>query len=303
MAPEREPSRTVGRKLTKRRKPERHPSVQYPESLKEGDDVQEDVTAAKGQSAQCTNQSVFSMIAAARSKVDFNARFDDDSSGSEEEPENSAIVEKLVTTGSPGDFAQERQEALVDEVSQSRAGRTTHHDGRPRLLPKLKLRTKREKDYMSQSVLPQPHGHIWSAESSKGPLGNTPRDAPVMSRMLEAQAKLGSCMDLSNPVKDVVGSHAQKEASREHTTLVTRLMEIFGFDAPEEVIAGGSKNTLYITVCTLIVWSEYPCWLLQSVLLQGYLYITQFHISFYAYLPKKSVSLTRSTRACRLAHR
>lgn len=35
---------------------------------------------------------------------------------------------------------------------------------------------------------------------------------------------------------------------------------------------------------------EYPCWLLQSVLLQGYMYITLNHICFYAYLPKKSVS-------------
>ena len=34
---------------------------------------------------------------------------------------------------------------------------------------------------------------------------------------------------------------------------------------------------------------EYPCWLLQSVLLQGYMYITAHHICFYAYLPKKSV--------------
>ena len=246
MAPESEPSRRVGRKLTKRRKPERRPSVQYPESLKEGDDVQEDVTAAKGQPAQCTNQSVFSMIAAAGSKVDFNARFDDDSSGSEEEPDISAIVQEHGETDSHGVFAQEGQEALVNEISESRVGRSTHRDGRPRLLPKLKLRTKREKNYMSQSVLPQPPGHDLSTESLKGPLGNTPRDAPVMSRMLQAQAKLSSCTDLSSTVKDVVGSHPEAEASREHTTLATRLMEIFGFDAPEEVIAGWSKTALVL---------------------------------------------------------
>jgi hypothetical protein len=35
---------------------------------------------------------------------------------------------------------------------------------------------------------------------------------------------------------------------------------------------------------------EYPCWLLQSVLLQGFLYVTAKHICFYAYLPKKAVS-------------
>lgn len=42
--------------------------------------------------------------------------------------------------------------------------------------------------------------------------------------------------------------------------------------------------------------SEYRCWLLQSVLLQGYLYITQYHICFYAYLPKKNVSTFCSTK-------
>lgn len=36
---------------------------------------------------------------------------------------------------------------------------------------------------------------------------------------------------------------------------------------------------------------EYPCWYMQSVLLQGYMYITQAHVCFYAYLPKKSVSI------------
>lgn len=35
---------------------------------------------------------------------------------------------------------------------------------------------------------------------------------------------------------------------------------------------------------------EYPCYLLQAVLLQGFIYITSKHICFYAYLPKKAVS-------------
>lgn len=35
---------------------------------------------------------------------------------------------------------------------------------------------------------------------------------------------------------------------------------------------------------------EYPCWLLKTVLLQGYMYVTTNHLCFYAYLPKKAVS-------------
>lgn len=62
-------------------------------------------------------------------------------------------------------------------------------------------------------------------------------------------------------------------------------------------------QSLYYPVC---LWSpslygiltsqkEYPCWLLQSVLLQGYLYLTTKHVCFYAYLPKKLVSLNLQT--------
>lgn len=62
-----------------------------------GNDEHEDVTAAKGMPAQQMNQSVFSMIAAAGSKVDFNARFEDGSSDSEEETELSALPYGLGT--------------------------------------------------------------------------------------------------------------------------------------------------------------------------------------------------------------
>jgi hypothetical protein len=41
----------------------------------------------------------------------------------------------------------------------------------------------------------------------------------------------------------------------------------------------------------MLIEIEYPCWLLKSVLLQGYMYITTKHICFYAYLPRKSVSI------------
>lgn len=39
---------------------------------------------------------------------------------------------------------------------------------------------------------------------------------------------------------------------------------------------------------------EYTCWLLQHVLLQGYMYVTAKHIAFYAYLPKKANEVAKS---------
>ncbi|KAH3668667.1 hypothetical protein OGAPHI_002421 [Ogataea philodendri] len=40
--------------------------------------------------------------------------------------------------------------------------------------------------------------------------------------------------------------------------------------------------------------SDYPCWLIGDVLLQGHLYITKFDILFFAFLPKKQGSITKS---------
>src|SRR5271155_510497 len=71
------------RKLTKKNKnPRRMPSTHIPERLRGGEDEDEDVTApnkAAPTPAQYLNQSVFSMIAAAGSRTNFNARFDESS--------------------------------------------------------------------------------------------------------------------------------------------------------------------------------------------------------------------------------
>ncbi|MCJ1420466.1 Sterol 3-beta-glucosyltransferase [Xylographa parallela] len=273
-----EHSKKFGRKLTKLRKPTRHASVQYPERLQPGDDAQEDVTAPKGKMPTYMNQSVFGMIAAAGSKSDFHARFDDDSSGSSDDEEDN---QKLPVADAQE--ARRTSKAVAEEQTQTqeRSGRPSTNSQKGfnmrlrRSLPKLHLRTSKEKRYMSQSsILPS----VGSESSKRAPNVATPRDAPLMSRMLEAQAQMiSSTADLKAtagvPETSMIGSLKESDGT---TTLVTRLMEIFGFAKPEEVI------------------SEYPCWLLQSVLLQGYMYITEHHICFYAYLPKKSNVIAKS---------
>lgn len=271
MAPEHDLQKLIGRKLTKKRKPLRASSVQYPARLKEGQDFQEDVTAAKGEPAQHMNQSIFSMIAAAGSKVDFNARFEEEeSSDSDDEVQASAALdcgeEKSNNPYIQARLDEQHEDNFPKRQLERQQGGPPDHKGL-RILPKLDLRTLEEKSYMSQS-LRSPSREV--LKQHKGPTGVTPRDAPVMSMMLEAQAELiPSAPPLESRDIDVEDSQLAlgKDAP---TGLATRLMEIFGFDGPEDVV------------------SEYPCWLLQSVLLQGYMYITQVHICFYAYLPKKS---------------
>lgn len=257
------------RKLVKKKIPQRQTSMHFPERLKFGDDVQDDVTATTGKPTQYMNQSIFSMVAAAGSKTNFHARFEDESSDSEgnddtdKAPTHNAAVPVEQLGYKP--LQRAARQAMDDEK---------HIDRRhPRItLPKLNLGSTKEVPYTSQSSYLPPDPHTSSLESLQQ---ITPRDAPIMSQMLAAQADLSPRIEkvgeqhVSNPPDNPTNTKGQAK-------LATRLMQIFGLEAPEEVI------------------SEYPCWLMQSVLLQGYLYITQAHICFYAYLPKKSNIVAKS---------
>lgn len=139
---------------------------------------------------------------------------------------------------------------------------------------------------MSQSSLPLSSERSASTESQRGV---TPRDAPVMSRMLEAEAQLGTSTELTVSEKESSQELKNVQLGASKSSLVIRLKEIFGFVTAEEVISGLLSMTIVVYQLADKIL-EYPCWLLQSVLLQGYMYITQHHICFYAYLPKKSVS-------------
>ena len=283
----------VGRKLTKEpkerkeHKVQRFPSLQYPARLKIGDDVDKDVASTQGKVHQHMNQSVLSMIAAAGSKSDFHSRFNEDSSGSEEDRDDKK-VEHVGTE--PEDAITSRSKSTTHDLAQNTSKKRIKKHASTKLLrslPKLNLRTAQEKNYMSHSMM------LPSRESrSEAPLKQTPtpRDAPVMSQMLEAQAEVDRITVDSNRSKGLNDIAEGSEDDVAPSTLSRRLMEIFGFDQPEEV-ASGLSFILGDAFEQANGPLEYPCWLLQSVLLQGYMYITEKHICFYAYLPKKSVRL------------
>lgn len=286
-----ESEKKVRRKLVKKKMPQRHASMHFPESLKYGDDAQDDVTATNGRPAQYMNQSIFSMVTAAGSKTNFHARFDDGSSDSEGDTEN----DKTVADGTPAGIGLPA-EVLASKDHGHAVGRTKEHGGKstessPRRhsrisLPKLKLKTLKERNYMSQSsYLPSAHHD----SLSQSPKQVTPRDAPVMSQMLAAQAHFSPAVEKA--VEEKTANLLDVPTSTKGpSSLATRLMEIFGFRSPEEVISGSCSERMAAPVLLTDIRLEYPCWLMQSVLLQGYMYITQAHICFYAYLPKKSVS-------------
>ncbi|KAL9602990.1 MAG: hypothetical protein Q9219_001515 [cf. Caloplaca sp. 3 TL-2023] len=228
------------RKLVKKKFPQRHTSMHFPERLEFGDDAQDDVTAANGKPAQHMNQSIFSMIAAAGSKTNFHARFEDESSDSDDNPDTNQPPTRFKTLHA--DLPRETSSAQQYDKTVQLAKHDEKHDGpaiprHSRLpMPKLNLRTSKERNYMSQS------NHLPSIRSSSS-LGNpeqiTPRDAPVMSQMLAAQAQLSPTPEKAE--EQQATNHPDSPISVKGTgTLALRLMEIFGFEAPEEVISDPS---------------------------------------------------------------
>lgn len=232
MAPEQDKKRT-GRKLVKRNRMQRNSSLQYPERLKfrAGDDIHEDVTASKGQSPQHLNQSVFSMIAAAGSKVDFHARFEEGSSDSEE-GEDLPSGDRDHADRSSQEHTDQQVDifSVVPQSGQQYGEFLADKIGRSP--PKLSLHTIKEKSYVPQSSSSPPNEWISPISS---PSSIKPRDAPVMSMMLHAQAQLASSDMGTHPRIEESGIPG---ATREPSSLATRLKEIFGFEEPEEVISG-----------------------------------------------------------------
>ena len=278
------PRKSGGRKLQKRNPNlQRLPSYQLPARLRSrGEDDQDDVTApARGGQApsQYMNQSIFSMIAAAGSKTDFNTRFDDSSDSEEEASEEKGEAQQQTrqrqSAGHRPKGPAPNEDLPQDSAHDALPAQKTKRFSQHKITQSLsKLPFKQNKDKMKVPRKGSSPSSDDTSESSK----SNPRDAPVMSRLLTAEAEFEALReesDLAVRPSDTKATRDRGESSPA-TLLAIRLMEIFGFEKPETVVA------------------EYPCWLLQSVLLQGYLYITRYHICFYAYLPKKSNTVAKN---------
>lgn len=226
---------------------------QLPPRLRVVDNDERDATAPpRGQASheQNMNQSVFGMIAAAGSTVDFKTRFDE-SSDTDDDDGNKDTKQT----------DREKTSTTRRRLDRSSLKKVTYS------VPRLSRRIPRSPVSPTKPQQP-PSAVVVSGEDDGDDEQETedPRDAPMMSRLLDAEARFEDETESPHHNVTVGGSRAD---TRQATLIETRLQEMFGFDTPEPVIA------------------EYPCWLLQSVLLQGYLYLTRHHICFYAYTPKK----------------
>jgi sterol 3beta-glucosyltransferase len=255
------------------------------------------------------NQSIFGLIAAAGSTVDFNDRLEgqssDDEDGDEGEPAQISTSPKHGRRSGhvARDGSVTQAQVLKESSGRPSKGERWHRSklSENRLLksvPVLSRLSAKSRSKSSKGKASAADEIEGETESSALPLGEPPsaevaqaegRMAPVMSRMLEARDEMGArpSFDLERPSSDRVrdGEFQVSGPSK----LAKQLQEIFEFDQAEEVKEGESHPELHFTEA-LMIFPEYPCWLLQHVLLQGYMYLTTRHIAFYAYLPKKAVS-------------
>ncbi|KAG8968998.1 Sterol 3-beta-glucosyltransferase, partial [Tulasnella sp. 427] len=94
----------------------------------------------------------------------------------------------------------------------------------------------------------------------------TPDAAPLVASPVSGLPPKSSVLSLPNPARqDSLATVRAKRKAR----LAEKLREVFGLKEVEEVIV------------------EMPCWLLRSVLLQGYMYLTSGHLCFFAHMPAR----------------
>lgn len=287
-------NRRVSKKLQKRRHDTRPCPFELPDRFRhetQHAEHEEDISALPrgGGVMMDMNQSIFGLIAAAGTRGSFGDRFDGHSSDEDGESEDTTLDGQV----------KEKQTADVNKTTVLAKHGKSKGDGHKRKLsggrllqslPNLaKLKPKSKKT--SQPKDSQISEEVEQTEDPPlTPGGEHPaievthideRPAPVMSRILEAQAEMAArpSFDLQRLSTGTTiydePAGLDSDADEGLSPLAKRLAQIFQFDQPEAVI------------------EEYPCWLLQSVLLQGYMYITTKHICYYAYLPKKTVSISR----------
>ncbi len=241
MAPPEDPKRRVARKLTKKRKEDvKAYTMELPEGLRNGDDVDEDCTAPKVP-GMIVNQSVFGMIAAAGSQVDFNQRFED--SDDDEEADTIGVDGDRESTDSPATSASrlptDKKRGHKLKLSDSKLLRSLSHLGSHR-----KHKTAKISSPLSESPTEDKENIEQTDEEDMADKDTTKtlssRGPPVMAQMLDARqvAESRPSFDMRRSMDKLLDSPRSSIDEAPATTLSKKLAEIFGFDRPEAVIEG-----------------------------------------------------------------
>lgn len=268
--------------------------MDFPERLKrkEGDEEHEEdvVPFSLGQGYHSfvnMNTNILGLMSAAGPKVDYHSRFTGYSS---EEDANESGDEDASRKKQDNITADPMAQTMVlSKPSPNSGKRHSRRSSGHKLMQSVPILSKLSSKRSKKSGK-KPELHIQESSEPESSADEN-RLAPHMSRILEARAEVTARPSFDLERRPTDREQKTTERSEGKTTDLSRqLQEIFEFDEPEEVISGEDDRSTVEKCKTLIIVIEYPCYLLQAVLLQGFIYITSKHICFYAYLPKKAVS-------------
>jgi sterol 3beta-glucosyltransferase len=226
-----------------------------PEHLREPDDgADEDLTATTQGPTQYMNmnQSIFGLIAAAGSRIDFNERFDSPSSDDEDAGPHKAHEQQSRKRHFPQTqtLTSQNSHPPRDTSGREHKGRHLRKLSERRLLKSLptlprlgrsKLKHDKKDSTSSPRVsetLVEDSAEHSDSSSSLDESHEENRLAPVMSRMLEARAEMAArpSFDLERLSSDT--SRDVDAGEGEHSALAKKLKEIFEFEHSEAVICG-----------------------------------------------------------------
>lgn len=232
----RRPTRHGGQRRLSMELPER---LQYNEN--EEDEEGEEETGKEGQAPAFMHQSIFGMIAATQSKMNFQSRFHEAISESEDEAGPSRPTKQpSKTSGGPSNTSGEAAS------SQAKSRHRLSERKLPRTSPAAKASPAQPPTTYNvpRHQLPsQPRGALPSHEQQSSGAD----EAPYMSQMLQARAKADLESSEATLTRPKSGRESPTPSLTSRVALSDALKDIFQFEEAEEVIAGMFHDTK-------------PCW-------------------------------------------
>ncbi|TKA66206.1 hypothetical protein B0A55_08625 [Friedmanniomyces simplex] len=267
---------------------QRRVSMDVPERF-QIEDNEEDVTAVNEDNQGYAQQSLYGMIGAthSRSGLQLQGHFQPDSgseSGGETETEGSGRNSKVPSTAasqasSNRSSVDEQRQSPKPEASRHRKNKSEGKGLRSFLRPIRERSDSQPPEFMTHSGFLPAREKATEEPERPASAGGIRSDAPMLDRKLHARARAEMDASTTSTTSRRSKEGSSSEGAKKRASAVdlpAAVAGIFGFREPEDIIC------------------EYPCWYLQSVLLQGYLYITKKHVCFYAYMQKKGHATIKS---------
>ncbi|KAF8475954.1 hypothetical protein BDZ91DRAFT_818398 [Kalaharituber pfeilii] len=189
---------------------------------------------------------------------------------------NQSIFQMITAAGSKTDFNTRYESSDSEDTDHDDS-----HANPPNVLRSVAMLKKPSNFRFREKRMLQSTPHLQGMRAKLQPHVEQDADTDEESETSITSSPISAALGASI-AKDESGSIKHEDEVEED--LAIKLKEIFGFLEPERVI------------------SEYPCWLLKSALLRGYMYITIRHVCFYAYLPKRENMVIKSGHLSKRGH-